>query len=1066
MTRAAALGTLALAIAPLLAGAQTPATSPAPAFPARAEAVTVDVVVLDKDGTPVAGLDREEFTILEDGVPQAVTAFESVALPEAPTPDFATVEAVRPAVSSNSRPARAGRTLVVVFDDAHLTVIRGEAARKAVEAFLGREARPGDRVTLVPTSGGAWWTTVMPQGAEDLARAMARLKGLRVRDASARQMSDYEALRIFRYRDENIRNQVFTRLIEMDQIADPDSGPKGGLKGLNLAPGKAIVDTMAAAVYSEAEQRMKATLDLLERVLSSVAGQRGHKTVLLVSEGFVHDPQVQEFAAVARRAAEANAEVDFVDARSLESDLPTMADAEIRPAANPQKALDIVQRARLETQGSESIALDSGGLVVRGGNDLAGALGRAARASRAYYLLGYQPTNPARDGKFRRIEVKVRRPGLGVRARKGYYAPSAEVAIRRADALDPDVQRALDAPEVAADIPLRLAAYRLAPPAAGKTKVRLTAEVDPAVLAFDPTSGRSRDTLDTFFFVASRDTGGRESHHSAVELDLPAEALARLRATWLPLQRDFELASGVYQARLAVLDANIGRVASVVHDFEVPAAGGLGFTSPVLTDTVIASDRPGEPPRPALIARRTFAAGTRLYCQFEVTGAAAEGGATRVRAGHELRRADGRVLAHLDPTPMPAGPGGRVTRLLAISLRHAEPGEHELVLTARDEVSGKEIQDRETFVVATVAEAAALGAVVAVAPPPGPRPGPPTTPALPPVARDAAGLQSLVTRYGTAGRESAVLDLASWPTNRLKEVVRGREAALAGERAVDAALLLTESALLRVGDEHDALAAAGRLLAPIGDSAEARDRRRRWALAVSAHFLDQSRLDQAREWAEDARKVDPGDAAALVARGVVDEVQATIGDPRNPLRPAQARGPDAAPVGSESLTRFLGKAERDRLAVNAEDLYTRALEREPQSAEAHLRRGRLLALRGRVAEASADLEWVAAHASDARLQAVAHLLLARQADAQGQVEAALRQYAAALERAPGALSALVGRSELLARSGHSGEAADALVGALSERRGADRPDPWLTYHLGFHARTAESLTSLRVAGRP
>jgi hypothetical protein len=190
-----------------------------------------------------------------------------------------------------------------------------------------------------------------------------------------------------------------------------------------------MVESMAQQVFAEAEQRMKATMGALDRVLASLAGVRGRKTVLLVSEGFVHDPQNDRFRQVARRAAEASAEVTFVDARALDSDLPTMADAEIRPAANPQKALDIIRYARQEAQGAETIALDSGGLIVRGGNNLAGALDRAARESRVYYLLGYTSTRGQGDpGKFRRIEVKVGRPGLKVRARKGYYPGRTERA--------------------------------------------------------------------------------------------------------------------------------------------------------------------------------------------------------------------------------------------------------------------------------------------------------------------------------------------------------------------------------------------------------------------------------------------------------------------------------------------------------------------------------------------------------------------------------------------------------------------------------------------------------------
>ncbi|HVB37180.1 MAG TPA: VWA domain-containing protein, partial [Vicinamibacterales bacterium] len=72
------------------------------------------------------------------------------------------------------------------------------------------------------------------------------------------------------------------------------------------------------------------------------------------------------------------------------------------------------------TDGPNSLAADTGGFVIRHTNDFAGALQRIADDTRTYYLLGYHPTNTDFKGRFRRIEVKVRRPGVTVRARRGY----------------------------------------------------------------------------------------------------------------------------------------------------------------------------------------------------------------------------------------------------------------------------------------------------------------------------------------------------------------------------------------------------------------------------------------------------------------------------------------------------------------------------------------------------------------------------------------------------------------------------------------------------------------------
>jgi hypothetical protein len=80
------------------AHAEAPVPSPGPAFPASTDAVTVDVVVLDKSGQPVSGLGREDFTIAEDGAAQAVTAFDAIQVPGrvAVVPAAVPVEIVRP----------------------------------------------------------------------------------------------------------------------------------------------------------------------------------------------------------------------------------------------------------------------------------------------------------------------------------------------------------------------------------------------------------------------------------------------------------------------------------------------------------------------------------------------------------------------------------------------------------------------------------------------------------------------------------------------------------------------------------------------------------------------------------------------------------------------------------------------------------------------------------------------------------------------------------------------------------------------------------------------------------
>jgi VWFA-related protein len=157
-------------------------------------------------------------------------------------------------------------------------------------------------------------------------------------------------------------------------------------------------------------------------VAESLAPVKGRKAVILVSEGFVHEPTLTEFRDVVRASRRANAAVYFIDARGLRGG-PATFDAEIAETTDVRDLGSVLEQGLLEAQGPDSIAIDTGGFSVKNRNDLGQGLLRIDRESRGYYLIGYQPRNTRRDGKYRGIAVKVpRRDDVEVRARKGYYA--------------------------------------------------------------------------------------------------------------------------------------------------------------------------------------------------------------------------------------------------------------------------------------------------------------------------------------------------------------------------------------------------------------------------------------------------------------------------------------------------------------------------------------------------------------------------------------------------------------------------------------------------------------------
>ncbi|MGH9889663.1 MAG: VWA domain-containing protein, partial [bacterium] len=468
-------------------------------------------------------------------------------------------------------------------------------------------------------------------------------------------------------------------------------------------------------------------------------------------------------------ARRATAALYFLDARGLATGLPVRGNAENNSleqvvSSNTSEMLYVtLDTTRLDVQGADTAAIDSGGFTLRNSNDLSVGMKRIASESRTYYLLGYTPTRTERDGKFRKISVQVKRPGVKVRARKGYFAPrDGEAPPAKEGDLDPEIRRALDAPFGEAGVPLRTAAYVFHDSEKGKAKVILATEADPAAFAFKAAGDRSEDTVEAFFLISSRDTG--ENFHKQTSLDLsrPAELRARLGVPWLPVLREFDLAPGVYQSRVLVREKNGAHAGVVTHDFEVPPLGALRIGSPVLTDTMQVGNTPQAPPRPALIARRTFTQGGKLYCQFDVYGATPDPAtnAPRVSAGHVLKKKDGPALANAEPTPLVPTAQGQLSRTLAVSLRPTLPGDYELVLKVRDDVSGKTAQVSEAFTVE-----AAPGGVAPVsggpAATPEPRASGVAAPSVP-TPTDAAGYLAAVEKYRT-GDTSMVAAFADGP---------------------------------------------------------------------------------------------------------------------------------------------------------------------------------------------------------------------------------------------------------------------------------------------------------------
>ncbi len=310
---------------------------------------------------------------------------------------------------------------------------------------------------------------------------------------------------------------------------------------------------MAAEVYAIERGRLASTLRVVREVIRSLGQTPGRKSLVLVTTGFPVDPSVTGFREVRDQAARANVAVSFLDPRGLPLGPPAFsASGKGIPAADISLTNVLWQ---LNEAGPKVLAEESGGLVLQT-NDLVAGLTQVADESRVTYLLGYEPTNGKRDGRYRKLGVEVRRPGLQVRARTGYFAPKGNVKPAPAPAPDP-VERALRDLFDADGIPLRLAAYVMgeapvqSPLAETGFEVLIAGELRLDALRSEVKDGRRVAEPRLKLLTSSR---AGESHESewSLQVTLGPSLPESGDALWHPFVTRIAMSPGDHRARLVV----------------------------------------------------------------------------------------------------------------------------------------------------------------------------------------------------------------------------------------------------------------------------------------------------------------------------------------------------------------------------------------------------------------------------------------------------------------------------------------------------------------------------------
>jgi VWFA-related protein len=532
-------------------------------FRSGVDLVRFDVRVTDASGRPITDLRADELQIVEDGKPLPILLFQHIAEPAGMYAEAA-LRAVSAEVSSN-RGAPRGHLYLLVFDQAHIASGNEQIARRAAESFIKTRVRSSDRIAVVGIPGPGpelGFTADRTRAVAELAKVSADMQ--RSVKSAAGDLSVHEAYEIAAGNDRVIADV----LVRQSQDLTADVGASGGTGGSNRGGARLsedptvmrkVIAENARTVVAHADASARDTLNRLSDLIAQYRTIEGRKTVVFFSEGFHQRNVARELEQVAAAAAQSYAVF-------YSFDLNRRAGTDISQGMAPAVTSAMEVLSRTEPLGSLAAETD-GALISDAASHLDTALARIADQAQDYYIAGFTPSVAAvaARGEYRRVSVRVTRPGARVSARTGYATPRAAPLDRRRA-----IDAALAAPFAQQALRVEYTTYVMRAENAGRARVILSLEADL------PLRDDDHQTGDVVFVVRDlRD--GRVVASGTDSIALPAEA-SGASATGVGKHRvHFDVPPGSYLMRAIVREPG-GLVGSADRKLDVRGVAGPDVT--------------------------------------------------------------------------------------------------------------------------------------------------------------------------------------------------------------------------------------------------------------------------------------------------------------------------------------------------------------------------------------------------------------------------------------------------------------------------------------------------------
>src|SRR4051812_31542544 len=684
-------------------------------FHATVNYVEVDATVTDARGNAVHDLAAADFEVLEDGQRQTIASFASVDLPvqrAVPSPLLVNA-AIEPDVRTNA--AIKGGIYLVVLDDLHTDFARTPRVKELARRFIERAVGSNDVAAVVYT-GHNDATQEFTANRQLLFAAVDKFVGQKLRSAT---------------------------LIALEALHTvPDAQGNTQLE---------LGEDAAKDVRAYRARSVMASIRQLSEFMAGIHGRR--KAMVLVGEGIDYDVDetlgtggttasliIEDTRNATSAAQRGNVTIYSIDPRGLFDSADALIQSPYQfnrdtpensqPAASRAAALNnrgigrqppppqasgstLQAEVHLEQESLRALARDTGGFSVLNTNDFSRAFDRIVRENSAYYLLGYYPTNDKRDGRLRKLQVRVKRPGLAVHARKGYMAPSAKAPASpaSADATISPIFEALGSPVPVSGIPMRVFAAPFKGPGDQST-VTFAIELEASRFDFAQQDGAWIESLEVATVAVEAGGTLRPGDHSKLGLALKPATYDAVMTHGMRVLGQTELRPGRYQLHVAVGTAG-GKAGSTVYDLEVPdyakaplTMSGLVLSSlaasqmPTLTlENRVRAFLPGPP-----MATRSFSQTEQLTVFGEVYDNARTGPAHEVTITTTLSSATGARLRTTTDTrsSLETDPrSGGYTFVAGMPLDDLSPGIYVIHVEARGDFADRPTAARDIQILVT-----------------------------------------------------------------------------------------------------------------------------------------------------------------------------------------------------------------------------------------------------------------------------------------------------------------------------------------------------------------------------